>query len=66
MEEPSKCSKCNGNMEKGYLMDQTHIMSGPQKWAKHGTSSMEIGSKDTKRIISYRCKSCGFLENFAP
>ena len=66
MEQERKCLKCNGDMEKGHLMDQTHLLSAPQKWAKHGTSSIGTGSKDTKRIISYRCKNCGFLENFAP
>jgi hypothetical protein len=66
MEEIRKCPKCNGDMEKGHLMDETDISSAPQKWAKHATGFMGVGSEDTKRIISYRCTSCGYLENFAP
>jgi predicted nucleic-acid-binding Zn-ribbon protein len=66
MVETRKCPKCNGDMEKGNLMDETYLSSAPQKWAKHATGFMGVGSKDTKKITSYRCKNCGFLENFAP
>ena len=61
MERPKKCLKCKGEMEKGIIADTSYATSGAAKWARTTTL---FGVKDTKRIESYRCTKCGYLENY--
>ena len=66
MEKIKKCPKCDSDMEMGELLDIGQATSTAQTWAKHATSFLGLGTKDARKISSYRCKSCGFIENYAP
>jgi len=60
MADTLKCSKCGGEMEEG-LLEDTFLAIGKtvQNWAKISNLN------DRKRIKSYRCKTCGYLESYA-
>ena len=75
MEKNMKCSKCEGEMEVGILIDK----AGPNgqlmtdlEWGKW-TEKKAFGGKvtvsrsvDNKKVItSYRCTKCGYLESYA-
>jgi hypothetical protein len=66
MEVPKKCPKCSSDMEQGQLLDNDYMTTVSQSWAKHATSFLGLGVKEARVIVSFRCKSCGFLENYAP
>ena len=66
MAEWKRCPKCSGNMELGEIVDESYMVSGPQKWALQAESVAGFGKRGSVKIISYRCFKCGYLENFAP
>lgn len=62
-----KCSKCQGEMEEGMLVDmQGTGIAGKQSW---GTSlkwgGMLAGVNNSHDVKTYKCKSCGYLESYA-
>ena len=69
----NKCSKCNGEMQEGYLPGH-HF---PAMWAKgapdlHKRSWMfpypRLKKYDPRKamvVATYRCSQCGFLESYA-
>lgn len=68
------CSKCNGTMTEGFILElapgvlsantfQTvWIEDPPQKDARR---RVDIRAKRKYYIASYRCESCGLLEEYA-
>ncbi len=66
MGEIKKCPKCDSDMERGQLLDLGYATSKAQSWAKQASSVLGLGAKGERKIISFRCKSCGYLENYAP
>jgi len=59
-----KCPKCEGEMEKGLIVDKGHL-SWPENplW---GTSKTFFGGVQNKReVVTYRCITCGYLESYA-
>ncbi len=64
-ENEMKCPECDGEMESGQLVDNSYTVSGAQEWARHATSVLGIGKSKGIKIVSFRCKKCGFLKNFA-
>ena len=66
---PQPCPKCNGEMQQGFLVDNSHAVrfvshsapGVPQKSFWTGTKlpdgSLPIGA--------FRCKECGYLESYA-
>jgi predicted nucleic-acid-binding Zn-ribbon protein len=63
--EDKKCIKCNGIMEKGLVPDQEGGLSAytSPKWTKK--VKLFFWLEDSSNIITYRCKSCGYLESYA-
>jgi hypothetical protein len=70
---PSKsqqCPKCNGQMEQGFVLDNTYGLRIVSQWsAGHPKKSFWTGTKlpaeEQIPIGTFRCESCGFLESFA-
>jgi len=71
MREPAgQCLKCNGRMEQGFVIDNTHggrivsqwVAGAPLKSLWQGTRVPHDGSIP---IGTYRCSSCGYLEAYA-
>jgi predicted nucleic-acid-binding Zn-ribbon protein len=62
MKPDSKCLKCGGVMEEGFVKSEGGYV-GNQKW---GTESNWRGNmKEGKDVITHRCKNCGYLESYA-
>lgn len=65
------CSKCGGEMQKGFLLDRGDLeVRHPAVWvAGPPKKSLWMGTKIEGRemfeIGSYRCVQCGFLELYA-
>jgi predicted nucleic-acid-binding Zn-ribbon protein len=47
-----KCPKCNGEMEKGYLL-------GAWSWI---SDKKQSNPREAKKIFGYACKNCGYVE----
>jgi hypothetical protein len=68
----SACSKCAGEMEAGSSSTQGaghhHWFGGntPPEWSMHLFPPSAGWSAPLHRIVTYRCKDCGFLESYAP
>lgn len=62
MAESNKCVKCGGKMEQGVIVDHKYTSTTQSKWAKATTL---FGSRGRRNIDSYRCKKCGYIENYA-
>ncbi len=65
MEESKQCPKCNGKMIKGVIPDVTYGGYKLSKWAESVSGVFFPKVVNPKHIDSYRCKQCGFLENYA-
>jgi hypothetical protein len=67
-----RCIRCDGELEKGFMLDKGDSdITGQAQWASGAPSTsfwrlsaVESGSK-TLPVVTYRCKSCGRLESFA-
>lgn len=65
------CPKCGSQMEMGFLLDNSHPNLLPTLWVKDAPERAfwrltKIRGKTLRKVESYRCVSCGFLECYAP
>jgi hypothetical protein len=68
---PLRCARCDGEMERGFVIDRDHWYAGKEAhWARGTPAKGFFGLlKDPprqKQIVTYRCTRCGRLESFAP
>ena len=66
----TKCSECGGEMEIGFIADNTEGGWVQQVWVKDRAEKKWIGGVKVKRenvrtLDTNRCKSCGFLKSYA-
>ena len=67
----TSCTKCNTDMEEGFIVDYGHSqfrqaaswIAGPPE--KGGFSGLEIKGKRQIPLRSFRCTACGYLESYA-
>jgi len=64
------CPDCNGEMEEGFLLDQTHGGRVPLSWiAGDVEKSIWTGTKIKGRarweLTAYRCPQCGLVKSYA-
>ena len=67
-----KCIRCDGQLEKGFLLDrgesnitaQSQWAGGEPNQSMFRFSAVRSGNK-TLPVVTYRCVSCGRLESFA-
>lgn len=67
-----KCLRCDGALEKGFILDKGHSnITSQASWASGAPSktfwrltAVQKGARMIP-IVSYRCKKCGRLESFA-
>lgn len=50
---------------RGELVDQSYAVSGAQEWAEKASGILGTGTSKGYPIVSFRCKNCGFLKNYA-
>jgi len=69
-----KCPDCNGELEKGCLLDHTYGLALVQRFAKAEIpvgnqkiiwGTREIDFTNVRRVITYRCTKCNRLFNYA-
>ena len=64
--EAPKCPRCTGEMEVGFLLGRMQVekwVSGPPERNWIGGVKMNTRSFP---VETWRCKSCGYLESYAP
>jgi predicted Zn-ribbon and HTH transcriptional regulator len=65
MRTPCKCPKCSAEMEEGFILEHRQ----PVRWiagkAETSISGDVKSSGEQRRIESYRCIGCGYLESYA-
>ncbi|MBI3201269.1 MAG: hypothetical protein HYZ29_06960 [Myxococcales bacterium] len=67
---PEQCPKCEGPMERGFVLDNTYgkrlvshwAPGAPQKSFWLGTA---LPDEELIPIGTFRCSSCGYLESYA-
>ncbi len=75
--EAQICPLCQGAMEAGFLRDVNHKnpaveVAEQMEWiagdptpvsALHG--GIKLAGKERRKVVTYACKECGFLQSFA-
>jgi len=64
------CLKCSAPMEKGFILDVRNYARDASKWIEgipefDNWTITKIEGKRMYYIQSFRCTSCGYLENYA-
>jgi hypothetical protein len=67
---PRTCPKCSGHMEQGFVPDNTHGARLVSHWAagfprKSFWQGIKLPEAELIPIATFRCKSCGYLEEYA-
>ena len=68
---PSRCPKCDGEMEQGFMLDSTHGGQISSQWAagvpekSFWTRTKAVPEDTIIPVGAFRCASCGFLESYA-
>jgi Domain of unknown function (DUF6487) len=72
------CGKCGGEMQPGFLMDLFHkslMDEGAEqlRWVEGDADErtfwsrgVKLSGKERRKVLTYCCRQCGFLESFAP
>jgi len=66
-----RCPKCESGMEEGFVADQrTQAAAMQQVWyAGEPTlwfwGALKLRGRDSRKVSTYRCRRCGFLESYA-
>ncbi len=64
--EKMKCPKCNGELEAGFIPGIGTLVGGISVWVNKSAYSKVLPFiRPKKRILTYRCTQCGFLESYA-
>ena len=73
MNTPNTCPKCDGDMEKGWILDSGHSSAFQSCWVEGEpepslfafmTGGKTVRGRLRRPIQSYRCKECGYLESY--
>jgi hypothetical protein len=64
------CSKCNGAMEPGFIVDYNYGAATQPEWATgepHYSmwTGIRLKGRSRYKVITSRCSKCGFLESYA-
>ena len=66
------CPKCSGAMESGFILDTVFLGTPFQsKWVEGEPKyswlvpGLTLRSRRVRKVITYRCQECGFLESYA-
>lgn len=64
------CADCGGAMERGYVLDHTHMKTVRVRWVQGEPDlgllgGLRTGGKRQIAIRAFRCTGCGFLKQYA-
>lgn len=64
-----QCSKCNADMEEGFLLEKGDTVLSSQSWIsgvpeKSLWSGISLKNKRIYDVKTFRCNSCGFLDSY--
>lgn len=64
------CPKCQASMTEGFVIDQKEGGRAVSSWLEGAPDKsiwvgVKLGGKTPIEIATWRCGSCGFLENYA-
>jgi hypothetical protein len=68
---PKVCSRCQGPLEAGYVLDRSqHNQATQQRWIEGPPersfwTGMKTRGREAYSVTTYRCERCGFLESYA-
>jgi hypothetical protein len=67
---PSNCPRCDGSMDRGYVLDEGYGKRGPAKWIEGPPefgmwTGLKIRGHRRIEVATYRCRTCGYLESYA-
>ena len=70
MPQSNQCPKCGGSMAEGFVLDKTHGGAGVAAWVEGAPmislwTGVRLTGRPQTRIATWRCRRCGFLENYA-
>jgi hypothetical protein len=70
MPNPSHCPKCSGTLVRGFVVDTAHGTHVVPTWVEGAPersiwTGLKLTGRPRSEIATWRCKSCGFLENYA-
>ena len=68
---PTKCAKCGGELEEGFVPSEVQSAKGVTTWIAGKPQFGFLGSVKTDgkaayRIRMFRCVKCGLLESLRP
>lgn len=72
--KPAQCPKCNGTFQEGFIADNTFpakvipaiwVEGSPEASAWSGKGSAKVAGKAKRRVQTFRCLECGYLESYA-
>ena len=72
MAHSKQCLRCGGTLIEGFIVDQAQggaatvpswVEGAPERSVWTG---VKLGGKSQLDVASWRCRSCGLLENYAP
>ena len=71
MPQSNHCPKCSGAMAEGFVLDATHGAMTVSSWIagapeKSVWTGVKLSGRPRSQITTWRCRSCGFLEHYAP
>lgn len=65
-----ECPKCAGRMDEGYLLDNSDKGAAPLQWISDPPErrwwGIRLKGHAQLQVRSFRCRSCGYLESYAP
>jgi predicted nucleic-acid-binding Zn-ribbon protein len=68
--QPKQCPKCSGSLAEGFVVDVSHGTMAVSSWIegapeKSVWTGLKLSGKARSEIATWRCKRCGFLEQYA-
>ena len=66
----TRCPKCSGQMEEGFVLDRTHGANLQALWIEGPPdrsfwTGLKMKGREQIPVTTFRCGKCGYLESFA-
>lgn len=69
MDTTTKCTKCDAEMQEGFVLGEGYTNAVIARWVagkpEQGFLNPKVKGKEQYSIQSFRCTKCGYLEFYA-